>query len=114
MTQLECVIFEFAEGTIMMAENRRYPRTESDTDTLYYIEDSTDLGNERMYYPGHVRDTSQAGLGLVTHTTHLIDQHIWLEAPSLQRKAVEARIRWINACENDDQYHIGVELISLP
>ncbi len=97
------------KGYIMTAENRQWPRMVSNLKTIYYTEESTQQGNERMYFPCQVIDKCESGLGLKTHSTHRVDQHIWLESTLKSNQVIEARVRWIRPCDNDDEYRIGVE-----
>jgi len=97
----------------MQDEQRKDRRVKTHLETIYFIETKTDVGYERLYYPGLIVDKSQGGLGINVQNEHSINDYIWLEGLGVSADPQQACIRWINAIsENADEFRIGVEMLT--
>lgn len=97
----------------MQDDQRRDRRTSTRLETIYFTETRTDVGYERLYYPGLIVDKSLRGLGMNVHNEHKIDDRIWLEGLDASATPRQACVRWVNAiAEKIGEYRIGVEILA--
>ncbi len=92
----------------MSQEQRRYPRTALNEETIYFLHLDKRDSNERIYSPATIIDVSKGGLGMQVGIPHEIDEELWLEGIDGITGAQSARVKWIKAIRNAELYSIGV------
>ena len=98
----------------MQDEQRQYRRFETHLETVYFTETKTEVGYERLYFPGLIVDKSLNGLGIKVHNEHKLNDSIWLEGLESSPAPQPACVRWIQALsDSNDEFRIGVELLAV-
>lgn len=94
----------------MQDEQRQYKRLKTRLETIYFTETKTDVGYERLYYPGLIMDKSLGGLGIRVYYEHDINDRIWIEGLGISSDPQQAFVRWCKTItENSGEFLIGVE-----
>ncbi|MBL1259647.1 MAG: PilZ domain-containing protein [Thiotrichaceae bacterium] len=92
----------------MSQEQRRFPRTALNEETIYFLQLDKRDSNERIYSPATILDVSKGGLGMQVGIPHEIDDELWLEGIEGFTGAQAARVKWVKNTKNEELYSIGV------
>jgi len=93
----------------MSTEQRRFPRTALNEETIYFLHLDRDNRNERTYSPAIITDVSRGGLGMQVGIPHEIDDELWLEGVEGFTGAQSARVKWVKDTADKELFSIGVE-----
>jgi len=93
----------------MTTEQRRFPRTELNEETIYFLRINSAKSDERIYSPATIIDISKGGLGLRVGIPHEIDDELWLEGIDGFTGAQSARVKWVKDLTDNEMFSIGVE-----
>ena len=93
----------------MNNEQRRFPRTILNEETIYFLRIDSENENERIYSPATITDVSKGGLGMRVGIPHDIDDELWLEGIDGFTGAQSARVKWVKDTANQELFSIGVE-----
>ncbi len=92
----------------MSAEQRRFPRTSLNEETIYFLHIDAENSNERVYSPATIIDISKGGLGMQVGVPHEIDDELWLEGIEGFTGAQPARVKWVKNAADKELFTIGV------
>lgn len=93
----------------MTIEQRRFPRTELNEETIYFLRVNSSQSSERIYSPATIIDISKGGAGMRVGIPHEVDDELWLEGIEGFTGAQSAHVKWVQDLAGNDQYTIGVE-----
>lgn len=94
----------------MPAEQRRFPRTSLNEESIYFLHTKTnEENNERIYSPATIVDVSEGGLGMQVGIPHEIDDQLWLEGIDGFIGVQAARVKWVQDIADKEMFYIGVE-----
>ncbi len=97
----------------MSQEQRRFPRTALNEETIYFLRQDKSNRNERTYSPATILDVSKGGLGMQVTIPHEIDDELWLEGIEGFTGVQSARVKWVKATQNEELYSIGVAFVGV-
>ncbi|HED40698.1 MAG TPA: PilZ domain-containing protein [Chromatiales bacterium] len=98
----------------MDTEQRRFPRTPINEETIYFSHPDKENKSERTYSPAVITDISRGGVGMQVGIPHEIDDELWLEGLEGFTVAQPARVKWVKEHnDSDDTFSIGVEFGSV-
>lgn len=92
----------------MPKELRRYPRTSTSLDVIYYTEEGP-TEEERCHHFATIVDISKGGARLLTDYKHMPNDCVWLHGLRHLAGKVPGRVRWIK--RDQKKFNVGVQFV---